>query len=127
MSFQYGHFGEGFDVMTPTAEALGYGDLLERRGLDVTIIKLVESGEDSYGQPVYTESPRSEKAFVEKDEGERILPPGIVKTGILKVFLATWAAIGEEGYEVEVDGIRYHIMALDRTRAYIEAKARRKT
>lgn len=126
MSFQHGHFGEGFDVMTPTAEALRFGDLLERRGVDVTVIKLVQSGEDSYGQPVYIESPRSEKAFVERDEGEEILPPGTVKKGLLKAFLATWAAIGEEGYEVEVDGVRYYVTSLDRTRAYIEAEAERK-
>ena len=126
MSFQYGQFGEGFDVMTPTPEALRFGDLIERRGTGVTVIKLVETGEDSYGQPVYSESQRSEKAFVERDEGERILPPGTVKRGSMKLFLAAWAAIGEEGYEVEVNGIRYHVTALDRTRAYIEAKARRK-
>ncbi|MCW3978410.1 MAG: hypothetical protein NWF12_01555 [Candidatus Bathyarchaeota archaeon] len=126
MSFQYGHFGTGFDVMTPTAEALRFGDLLERRGVDVTVVKLVQKGEDSYGQPVYTESPRDEKAFVERDEGERILPPGSIKEGLLKVFLATWAAIGEEGYEVEVDGVRYYVVGLDRTRTYIEAEAERK-
>ena len=126
MSFQYGHFGEGFDVMTPTEEDLRFSDLLDRRGVDVTVVKLVESGEDSYGQPVYSESHRDEKAFVERDEGERILPPGTVKTGLLKVFLASWAAIGEDGYEVEVDGVRYYVTALDRTRAYIEVKARRK-
>ena len=112
--------------MTPTAEALRFGDLLERRGVDVTVVKLVQMGEDSYGQPVYTESPRSEKAFVERDEGERILPPGTVQAGLLKVFLSTWAAIGEEGYEVEVDGVRYYVVGLDRTRAYIEAEAERK-
>ena len=126
MSFQYGQFGEGFDVLTPTEEALRFGDLLEIRGKDIIVIKLVETGEDSYGQPVYSESPRDEKAFIERDEGERILPPGTVKKGLLKLFLAAWAAIGEDGYEVEVDGVRYHVMALDRTRAYIEAKARRK-
>ena len=126
MSFQYGQFGEGFDVMTPTAEALRFGDFLEIRGKDITVVKLVETGEDSYGQPVYSESPRDEKAFIERDEGERILPPGMVKKGLLKLFLAAWAAIGEDGYEVEVDGVRYHVTALDRTRAYIEAKARRK-
>lgn len=126
MSFQYGHFGEGFEVMTPTTEALRFGDLLERRGVDVTVIKLVQSGENSYGQPVYSESPRSEKAFVEREEDERILPPGTSKEGLMKVFLATWTAIGEDGYEVEVDGVRYHVTRLDRARAYIEAKAERK-
>jgi hypothetical protein len=126
MSFQYGQFGEGFDVMTPTAEALKFGDFLEIRGKGITVVKLVETGEDSYGQPVYSESERSEKAFVEMDEGEMILPPGTVKTGLLKLLLAAWAAIGEEGYEVEVDGVRYYVIGLDRTWAYIEAKARRK-
>ncbi len=127
MSFQYGHFGEGFDVMVPTSEALRFSDFVELRGADITVIKLIESGEDSYGQPVYSESPRDEKVFVQRDEGERILPPGTVKEGLIKVFLKTWAAIGEEGYEIEVDGIRYHVAALDRTLAYIKAKAVRKT
>lgn len=126
MSFQYGQFGEGFDVLTPTEEALRFGDLLEIRGKNVTVIKLVETGEGSYGQPLYSESPREEKAFVEREEGERILPPGTIKEGLMKLFLKSWAAIGEDGYEVEVDGVRYHVAALDRTRAYIEAKARRK-
>ncbi len=126
MSFQYGHFGEGFDVMVPTSEALRFSDFVELRGADITVIKLIESGEDSYGQPVYSESPRDEKVFVQRDEGERILPPGTVKEGLIKVFLKTWAAIGEEGYEIEVDGIRYHVAALDRTLAYIKAKAVRK-
>lgn len=126
MSFQYGHFGEGFDVMTPTEEALRFGDLVELRGKLITVVKLIESGENSYGQPVYSESPRDEKAFVERDEGERILPPGTVKEGLIKVFLKTWAAVGEEGYDIKVDGIRYHVVALDRTRAYIGAEAVRR-
>jgi hypothetical protein len=126
MSFQYGHFGEGFDVMVPTSEDLRFSDFVELRGADITVIKLVESGENSYGQPVYSESPRDEKAFVQRDEGERIIPPGTIKKGLIRLFLKAWAAIGEEGYEVEVDGIRYHVAALDRTRAYIGAEAVRK-
>ncbi len=126
MSFQYGHYGTGFDVMTPTEEALRFGDFVDRRGTGVTVIKLVEVGEDEYGQPVYSESPWDEKAFVERDGDERIMPPGTVKTGLVKVLLKAWAAIGEEVYEVEVDGVRYHVMALDRTRAYIGAEAERK-
>ena len=125
MSFQYGHFGTGFDVMAPTREALRFSDF-ELRGADITVIKLVEIGEDSYGQPVYSEFPREEKAFVQRDEGERILPPGTIKKGLIRLLLKAWAAIGEEGYEVEVDGIRYHVAALDRMRAYIGAEAMRK-
>ena len=126
MSFQFGHFGEGFDIMTPTEEALRFGDLVDMRGTGVTVVKLVETGEDSYGAPIYSESPREEKAFVERDEGERILPPGIVKTGLVRLFLKAWAAVGEEGYEAEIEGVRYHVTALDRTQAYIMAKAVRK-
>jgi hypothetical protein len=126
MSFQHGQFGTGFDVMAPTAEALRFGDLLERRGVDVTVIKLVEEGEDPYGQPVYSESPRHERAFVERDGEERVLMPGSVKQDSLRLFLAAWAAIGEEGYEVEVEGVRYHVAFLERTRAFIKAEAERK-
>jgi hypothetical protein len=126
MSFQYGHFDTGFDVMAPTSEALRFSDFVKLRGADITVIKLVEIGEDSYGQPVYSEFPREEKAFVQRDEGERILPPGTIKKGLIRLLLKAWAAIGEEGYEVEVDGIRYHVAALDRMRAYIGAEAMRK-
>jgi hypothetical protein len=92
MSFQYGHFGEGFDVMTPTEEALRFGDLVDRRGTGVTVVKLIEIGEDSYGQPIYSESPREEKAFVERDGSEKILQTGTVKAESLRMFMkAPWA------------------------------------
>lgn len=126
MSFQHGQFGMGFDFMAPTAEAMRFGDLLERRGVDVTVVKLVEEGEDPYGQPVYSESPRHERAFVERDGEECVLMPGTVKQDSLRLFLAAWVAIGEEGYEVEVEGVRYHVAFLERTRAFIKAEAERK-
>jgi len=125
MSFQYGYFGTGFSVSTPPAEALRFRDLVQTRGEDITLIELMETGEDSYGQSVYSEASHTEKAFVERQGRERDLPPGTMKLGSLRLFMTRWAAVKEDGYEVEVDGRRYHVEAVTRTRAYKRVEAER--
>ena len=126
MSFRYGQFGTGFKLTRPRAAALRFEDLVKTRGQAITIIELEETGEDSYGQPVYQESSHEEKAFVEARGGERTIPPGTVKEGRVRAFLVPWAAVKEEGYEAEIDGIRYHIDALVKTDAYMELNLERK-
>jgi len=127
MSFRYGNFGTGFSRAMPPAVALRFEGFVKTRGRDVTVVKLTETGENAYGQPVYTESKHTEKAFVERDGRERDLPPGTVKLGSLRLFVKPWAAVGEDSYEVEVDGVRYHVTSLDKTDAYLEVEAERKT
>jgi hypothetical protein len=126
MSFRYGQFGTGFKLTRPPVTALRFEELVKTRGRAITIIGLEETGEDSYGQPVYQESSHEEKAFVEARGGERIIPPGTVKEGKVMAFLVPWAAVKEEGYEVEIDGVRYHIDALVETDAYMELNLERK-
>ena len=126
MSFSYGQFATGFSVSTPPAEALRFSDLVGTRGEPVSIIKLTETGEDDYGQSVYSESSWTERAFVERRGLERDLMAGTVKLGSLRLFLPRWTAVKEDGYEVEVDGVRYHIDAVTRTRAYKLVEAERK-
>lgn len=125
MSFQYGQFGTGFLSLT-SAQSLRFKDLVETRGEDISIIELTETGEDEYGQPVYSETARSEKAFVERRARERILQPGTVKLGSIRLFMILWAAVQEDGYEVEVDGLRYHITGLVKTGTYLQIEAERK-
>ena len=126
MSFKYGQFGTGFKLTRPQAAALRFEGLVKTRGKAITIIELEETGEDSYGQPVYSESSHEEKAFVEARGGERIIPPGTVKEGWVRAFLVPWAAVKEDGYEVEIDGIRYHVDAIVETDAYMELDLERK-
>jgi len=126
MSFMYGQFGTGFSRALPHPAALRFRELVETRGQEITIVRLTETGEDAYGQPLYTESIHTEKAFVEGRGGERVLMPGTLKQGDLKIFLVPWAAVKEDGYEVEVDGIRHHITALTKTRTYLQLEAVRK-
>ena len=126
MSFKYGQFGTGFLRTMPPAAALRFRNLVNRRGRGVTIIGLTETGQNAYGQPIYTESSHEEKAFLEREGRERDLPPGTIKENLIRLFMARWAAIGEDGYEVEVDGVRYHVTSLDETDAYLEVEAERK-
>ncbi len=126
MSFKYGQFGTGFLKSMPPAVALRFRSLVNRRGRGVYIIELTETGQNAYGQPIYTESSHEEKAFLERKGRERDLPPGTIKENLIRLFMARWAAMGEDGYEVEVDGVRYHINSLDETDAYLEVEAERK-
>lgn len=127
MSYTYGQFGTGFQRTRPPAQALRLHELLEIRGRDVTIIQLTETGADAYEQPVYTESSYTEKAFLDIKGRERDLPPGSLKTGTIRMFMVPWAAIGEEGFEVEVDGVRYRVTGVTETEAYLEVEGERKT
>jgi len=126
MSFQYLNYGEGFDVYTPSPAALRFGNLLDVRGEAVKLIRLTRTSRDDYGQPVYSESSEDVKAFIEESPKERVLRPGTLKLGSITAFLNTWASVGEEGYEVEVNGIRYHIKGVNETRAYKELMLERK-
>lgn len=126
MSFTYGQFGTGFMRTRPPAQALRLHELLETRGRDVTIIQLTEAGTDAYGQPVYAENDYTEKAFLGIKSRERDLSPGALKTGTIRLFMVPWAAIGEEGFEVEVDGIRYRVTGVSETEAYLEVEGERK-
>jgi len=126
MSFTYGQFGTGFQKTRPPAQALRLHELLETRGRDVTLIQLTETGADAYGQPVHTERSYTEKAFLGIKGRERDLPPGAIKAGQIRLFLVPWAAIGEEGFEVEVDGVRYCVTGVTETEAYLEVEGERK-
>lgn len=126
MSFQYGQFDAGFSLSQPTAEALRFKDSVEAMGEDISVIQLTETGEDEYGQPIYSESSWLEKAFIERDGGELTVRPGTVKVGSIRLFMPPWVAVLEDGYEIEVDGVRYHISSLVKNRVYLEIEAERK-
>jgi len=126
MSFRFGQFGTGFGRTIPPAHTLRLYELLETRGRDVTIVSLTMTEEDSYGQPVYSESRYTEKAFLKAQGQERDLPPGTVKTGGIRLFMVPWAAISEDGHEVEVDGVRYHVTEATESEAYLEVEGARK-
>ena len=126
MSFRYSQFGTGFSLAQPTADARRFGDFVEIRGQTITLVKLTETEVDEFGQSVYTETSFTDKAFVERDGGEKDLPPGTMKVGLLRLFMKLWATIDEEEYEVEVDGVRYHVTSVEKTRAYLEVEAERK-
>ncbi len=126
MSFTYGQFGTGFLRARPPPQALRLHELLETRGREVTVIQLTEASTDAYGQPVYTESDHTEKAFHGINGQERDLLPGALKTGTIRLFMVPWAAIGEEGFEVAVDGVRYRVTGVTETQAYLEVEGERK-
>lgn len=126
MSFRYGQFGDGFALTRPPAAALRFRELAETRGRAITIVELTKTGEDSYGQPIYQESSHDERAFVEVRGGESVLPTGTVKEASARAFLVPWAAVREEGCEVEVDNVRYHVESLVDRGVYLELGLERK-
>ena len=126
MSFKYGQFGTGFAIAYPSPAAMRFEEAVETRGRDLTIVELTETGEDSYGQPIYTESSSDAKAFVDARASERILSTGEVKEAKVRAYLVPWAPVGEEGYEVELDGVRYHIAGVTETDANLILELERK-
>ena len=126
MSFRYGQFGTGFARTIPPAHTLRLHGLLETRGRDVTVVALTETGEDEYGQPEYSESTHTEKAFLRARAGERDLSPGTLKTGRIRLFMVPWAAVAEDGHEVEVDGVRYRVTGVAESEVYLEVEGERR-
>ncbi|MGD2200490.1 MAG: hypothetical protein PVJ38_02520 [Candidatus Bathyarchaeota archaeon] len=125
MSFMYGQFGTGFGRTRPPGHTLRLMELLETRGQDVTVVRLTETGTDGYGQPIYSESKHAERAFIRIWGDERDLPPGTFKGARIRLYMKPWAALKEEGCELLVDGVRYHITGVSVREVYLEAEAER--
>ena len=126
MSYMYKQFGEGFDVAMPSPEALRFEELVELRGVDVVIVQLTVTSQNDYGHHVYSESSLNVMAMVKIKPGETLLPPGEVKRAAVEVLLPVWSPVDEAQYEVEVDGVRYHITGLEKTTAYVKVYGERK-
>jgi hypothetical protein len=118
MSFTYKQFGLGFDVAMPSPEALRFEELVELRGVDLVVVHQALTDRDEYGQPVYTETSFTVKAMVKIRSGELRLPPGEVRRAELEALLPVWAPVAEELYEMEVDGVRYHVTGVEASAAY---------
>ena len=126
MSYMYKQFGEGFDVAMPSPEALRFEELAQLRGVDVVVVHQTLSSRDGYGHPVYSETSLTVMAIVKIRPGEVFLPPGEVKRASVEVLLPVWAPVDEAQYELEVDGVRYHITGLEKTTAYVKVYGERK-
>jgi len=126
MSYRYGQYGEGFDIVHPPPAAMRFSEAVETRGRTLTIIELTETGEDSYGQPLYAEVSYQGRAFLDMRASERTLPTGDVKEGRVRAYLAPWAPVAEEGFEVEIEGIRYHIAGVTETGVNLVLELERK-
>ena len=125
MSFQYGQYGTGFDLMMPEPQALRFEELLMLHGEDVTVVQQTETSRDAYGQPVTSEATYTEKAVIKTDLGETLLPPGEVKRATVEALFTRWAPISEAGYELEIRGHRYHVVGVEKAAAYLHVRAER--
>jgi len=123
--YVYGHFGPGFSLTRPEWVALSFASLVQRRGEEVTVVRRIMAGRDAYGNPTYTESRLTERAFVEEEAGQQTKPVGELATGSLVLFLPRWSAL-EAGWEIELGGARFRVAAVERTRAYLRATAERR-
>ena len=118
MSYMYKQYGTGFDVQMPSPETQRFEEFVGLRGVDVVIVHQALTGRDSYGQPVYSETSLTVKAMVRLRPGELRLPPGEVRRADLEALLPVWAPVDEALYEVEVDGVRYHVTGIEASIAY---------
>ena len=125
MSYQYGQFGTGFDLMMPEPQSLRFEELLMLHGEEVTVVQQTVTSHDGYGQPVVSETSYTEKAVVKTDLGESLLPPGEVKRATVEALFAQWAPIGEALYELEIRGHRYHVVGVEKAAAYLLVRAER--
>jgi len=125
MSYQYGQFGAGFDLMMPEPQALRFEELLQLHGEEVTVVQQTVTSHDAYGQPVVSEVSYTEKAVVKTSLGESLLPPGEVKRATVEALFTQWAPIGEALYELEIRGHRYHVVGVEKASAYLLVKAER--
>ena len=125
MSFQYGQFGAGFDLIRPEPQALRFEELLELHGEDVTVVQQTMDSHDGYGQPVLSETTYTEKAVIKTDLGESFLSPGEVKRATVETLFTQWAPVGETLCKLEIRGHRYHVTGVEKTSAYLLVKAER--
>jgi len=125
MSYQYGQFGAGFDLMMPEPQALRFEELLMLHGEDITVVKQTVTGHDAYGQPVLSETTYTEKVVIKTSLGESILPPGEVKRATVEALFTQWAPVGETLYELEIECHRYHVVGVEKKSAYMLVRAER--
>jgi hypothetical protein len=125
VSFQYGQFGVGFDLVRPEPQALRFEELLELHGEDVTVVQQTMDSHDDYGQPVLSETTYTEKAVIKTDLGESFLSPGEVKRATVETLFTQWAPVGETLCELEIRGHRYHVIGVEKTSVYLLVKAER--
>ena len=102
----------------PGPEALRFEELVELRGVDVVVVHQTLTGRDDYGQPEYTETSLTVKAMIRLRPSELRLPPGEVKRADLEALVPVWAPVGEDLYELEVGGVRYHVTGIEAAAAY---------
>ena len=123
MSFKYGQFGAGFKLTVPHPAALRLRETLERRGEDVSVIHLTETGRDYYGQPFWREEKHPARAMVEDRMAEESSPSGTIQAGSVRLYMVPWAAVTPECI-VEVRGVRHHVTGIVETSAYLLVEAR---
>ncbi len=124
MSFSSG-FGDGFDSSVDPLEQR-FNDSVERRGEDVRIVRLTQTGVDDYNNPVYSETTTIAKAFVSLRGFEKEVPPGALKLARAKFLVKRGTEVGEAGYEIEYLGARYRVVAIDYRRSHLAITAERK-
>lgn len=123
MSYQYAQYGEGYEVVRPSPEALSFAELVELKGVDITIIERNQTAYDDYNQPVYTETRYTDRAFIEVEPREEIRQPGAHKETQITGYLQLWSPIGPRGFDLESSGDRYRITSYEATSIFIKVEA----
>jgi len=123
VSYQYAQYGEGYEVVSPSPEALSFAELVELKGANVTIIERNQTAYDDYKQLVYTETRYTDRAFIEETPREEIRQPGSHKETQITAYLQLWSPIGPGDFELEYRGDRHRITSYEATNIFIKVGA----
>jgi len=118
MSYQYGQYSTGFDLMRPSYQALVFEETVQLWGEEVTIFTLKPVGSDNYGHTIYSEESMTAKAFISREPRDTRGKPGELKLGEVEALFVEWAPLDELLTRVEVDGKRYRVIGVDRNTVY---------
>ncbi len=125
MSFQYAHYGLGFDVSKPNWSALRFEAIAKRRGREIIINIKTPLGRDDYGNRLYNEKNFPTRGFVELEEKQVSRQTGDAQEGDVVVFIPVRAA-AEPGWEFSIQGIHYIVKSVEETPTFTKVKAGRK-
>jgi len=126
LSYNPCHFGEGFELANPSATMWRFKSLLDRQGLDATLIKRTVSTYDNYGQPeTWTESEEDIKLF-EHNKGFNVPTEAGDLMDTTTRFLTSICYIVSLDDLLLLNGVYYDIQAVLDRRAYLELWCKRR-
>ena len=123
MSFEFGHYGLGYDYDLPEPPALRFDEMVRLHGKDIRIIWQAVTGYDAYGSPIKTETGYTERGIAKSSPSEAKYPAGHTQRNRVEVLMKRWAPVDQNTCGLKIDGSYYHITGVEYTPAYVSVTA----